>query len=447
MTEPKPTDTLPPTDPLTPETDAANMADLADGMAAGETSDKQNIPHPLTIPNYRYLLLNRTFATLGSAFDTVPFMWWAVEKNASGALAASIGMVAAIATFAVAPWAGVIADKARKKPIMQLTYLIDVLLMVTAAALLILDTLTIWQAFMFTILGNVVGNLRMPAKDALVPAVIPKRMYQKGTAFSELILTIASLAAFPLAGAAVGLLGLGNGMLVGAGILILASLMLIPLKEPDTARASATLPMLASIAEGMRYILRSPFLVSLITIIALMNLVLAPMIVLMSTHINAMGGGATQLGLVMTATMIGQFSGLLLSNVVSVQRPLPIIFFSTVLIGIGVGGMAYASNFLLLYLGLGIIGFAAALINVQVSVLAQCVIVEEMRGRTSSVFATLNAALQPAIFAVIGVLLARVTPTQIFLWMGIALISSSLMWLTGSVRKSIAEAKLSMATG
>ncbi|MGL4611795.1 MAG: MFS transporter [Trueperaceae bacterium] len=422
--------------------DSAVSGDTVRETQMGEAAKEAKVSHPLTIPNYRWLFFTQVLAALSSAFYTIPFMWWAVEENSSGSLSASLGMVGAISSLVVAPWAGVLADRSAKKRIIQTSYLLDIVLMAIGAVLMASHQLQIWQAFALTASLSAVGNLRSPSSMALQPKLVPRHMYQRATAFSQLALTICSLASFSLAGSASAFLGTAYGFGVGIALLLFASLTLLPLKEPKIVRTEKPKNLGSSFLEGLRYVFKIPFLVSVVVVSNTLNLVLAPLSALSAPYIKSMDGNAAQLGMLTTAILAGQLSGLALMNIVKFRKPVSTLFIGTLFVALGIGGLAVAPNFYVALACLAVAGFSATLMNVQIQTLIQLIISQEVLGRVGGTMQALNAGVQPLGYALAGVLLSTMTPREIFAGMGILLAILSFLWVVRSVRQSILDARV-----
>ncbi len=206
-------------------------------------------PHPLRSPVFRAVLLTRLFSALTGGFYNVPIMWWVLEKTGSGTLIASVGLASAVAGLIAAPIGGMIADRGRKRLLIQATYVLDALLLVTMAALVFTGHMRV--AFVFPLLAvtSFAAALRGPASAVLVPLILPRAVYQQGNALMSLTGNLASLGGYAVAGTATGLVGVHGAMLIGAGLLLLAILTLtlvpepaIPARSPDGTTDAAESP-------------------------------------------------------------------------------------------------------------------------------------------------------------------------------------------------------------
>jgi DHA3 family macrolide efflux protein-like MFS transporter len=404
--------------------------------------------HPIKNPQFRLLLATRLSANLSAGFFEVAVIWWVFETTGSGALIAAIALVGSLSYILVAPWGGVLADRYNKKSLITLMYGIDGALTAAAGVLLMLGQLHLALIFLLLAITNTATALRAPALAALLPLILPKESYQQGNATMGLAVSLAGMSSFPLAGVATAALGAGGALLVGAGLILVAGLFMAFLQEPKISPASdqaaseqATGPVktapVASFREGVRAVLQNSLLLSVVVTVAVLNLIVAPLTVLLAPYAALLTAGAAGFGLLAGAPVLGQLLGLLLANFWKVSRPLAVIVPGTVGVALSLAGLYLAPSLPVAIAALAFGGLCAALMNVQLEVILQTNVKPELLGRAYGLLGSLSMAAQPAGYAAAGGLMAIWPIRAIFAGMAVLVFLMTAAWLRPAVRRQL----------
>lgn len=404
--------------------------------------------HPIKNPQFRLLLATRLAANLSAGFFEVAVIWWVFETTGSGALIAAIALVGSLSYILVAPWGGVLADRYSKKSLITLMYWIDGALTAAAGVLLMLGQLHLALIFLLLAITNIATALRAPALGALLPLILPKESYQQGNATMGLAVSLAGMSSFPLAGVATAALGAGGALLVCAGLILVAGLFMAFLQEPKISPASdqaaseqATGPVkaapVASFIEGVQAVLQSNVLLSVVVTVAVLNLIAAPLTVLLAPYTKLLTAGAAGFGLLAGAVVLGQLLGLSLANFWKVSRPLAVIVPGTVGIALSFAGLYLAPTLPFAIAALAFGGLCAALMNVQLEIILQTNVKPELLGRAYGLLGSLGMAAQPAGYAAAGGLMAIWPIRPIFAGMAVMVFLMTAAWLRPVVRQQL----------
>lgn len=393
--------------------------------------------HPLKNIDFRWLLTSRVAGNLSLGFAEVPLMWWVLEKTGQASLVATVALIGAIGALIAAPLGGVWADQGHKKRLIQLTYAADALVQLAMIWGIASGNLNLWGVYVLVGLASLFGNLRSPALGALQPLLLEPNQYQQGNAVMSLATTLGMAASFALAGAATGFIGVAGALWVGLGLVVLAALLLIPIREPRVFSSIAHQQPVGAMREGVRFILGTPVVFWIVVIAMLINLILAPFGALAAPYAKELGGGATDYGLLTAALMVGQLVGLVVMNFIRVKNPFLTFLLGTWGLAAGVGLLAVAPHMVVALTLLAGFGVAASFMNVQAMTLAQQTIPKEMMGRVFGVLQGLNMGVQPLGLAATSGLLAVMDVRSIFGVMGALMLLASLAWLQRPVRSAL----------
>ncbi|MBZ9715002.1 MFS transporter [Deinococcus multiflagellatus] len=408
--------------------------------------------HPLRNAAFRAILLTRLFSALTGGFYNVPIMWWVLEQTGSGSMIASVGLVSALAGLIAAPIGGVLADRGHKRLLIQATYVIDALLLVLMATLVLGGHMRVGYVFPLLAVTSFVAALRGPASSVLVPMTIPRAVYQQGNAMMSLTGSLASLSGYALAGAATGFAGVHGAMLIGAGLLAAAILTLATVPEPTLPAASAGTdpeqadPPSEGLLAGLGVIWSNPLLFWTFAVSLLLNFVLIPLEVTLAPFARELGAGAREFGFLSASISVGQLLGMLALSTYRVPRPWLALVGGTFGIAAAIAGLSVAATLpqALTLLALG--GLSAAVMNVQLSVVAQLHIPHAVMGRAYGVMNSVSSAVQPLGYAGAAALLAWLPLHSIFLLIGTLLALAAAAWLHPTLRVGFEKPMVSPAT-
>ncbi|PZA06709.1 MULTISPECIES: MFS transporter [unclassified Meiothermus] len=393
--------------------------------------------HPLKNIDFRWLLASRVAGNLSLGFAEVPLMWWVLETTGQASLVATVALIGAIGALIAAPLGGVWADRGHKRHLIQFTYAADALVQLAMIWGIASGHLELWGVYVLVGLASLFGNLRSPALGALQPLLLEPNQYQQGNAVMSLATTLGMAASFALAGTATGFLGVAGALWVGLGLVVLAALLLIPIREPQVLSHTAHQQPARAMLEGLRFIRRTPVVFWIVVIAMLINLILAPFGALAAPYAKGLGGGAADYGLLTAALMVGQLAGLVMMNFIRMRNPFLTFLLGTWGLAGGVGLLAVAPHLIVALALLALFGVAASFMNVQAMTLAQQAIPKEMMGRVFGVLQGLNMGVQPLGLATTSGLLAVMGVRSIFAAMGALMLLASLAWFQRPVRSAL----------
>lgn len=404
--------------------------------------------HPLRNPVFRAVMLTRLFSALTGGFYNVPIMWWVLEKTGSATLIASVGLVSALAGLVAAPIGGLVADRGRKRLLIQSTYVVDAALLLVMATLVFSGHMQIGYVFPLLAVTSFVAALRGPASSVLVPLIIPPAVYQQGNALMSLTGSLASLGGYALAGTATGFVGVHGAMLIGAGLLCGAILTLMFVPEPviPKARTQDAAPQALDLLAGLRVIWGTPLLFWTFAVSLLLNFVLIPLEVTLAPFARSLGAGAQEFGFLSASISVGQLFGMLMLSSYRISRPWLALVGGTFGIAAAIAGLSLAESLAQALVLLAAAGFSAALMNVQLSVVSQLHIPPSVLGRAYGVMASLSSTIQPLGYAGAAALLAWLPLHTIFLVIGGLLFLAAGAWLHPTLKSGFEKPMVAPAT-
>ncbi len=382
--------------------------------------------------NHNFILVwgGQSVSLFGSQLTYIALLWWVLEATGSAAALATVAIASALPNVIIGPIAGALIDRADRRKLMITMNLINGLIIGTAATLLLMGKLTLWEVYLFALLRATATIFHQPALQASIPNLVTAEQLTRANSLYQVSASSAGIAGPALGGVLVAFLGSGPAMWLDAITFFLAgaSLLFALFPSPRVEIPAGIRPVIADIIAGFKFIYRQHALLFIIFLFGVVNFFLAPMNVLLPIMAkDVLHAGAEGFGLLAMAISVGMLiGGLLTASIKRVKR-----YGSGIMWGIAALGGALLlfglSRHLILSMGaLVIVGAAAAIANVLSVVVFQTHAPNEMQGRVFAADQAVSSSLEPIALAVIGSLLVIIAAPLLIIAGGVAVAASGL---------------------
>ena len=338
---------------------------------------------PFRVPAYRAYMIGSIFALIGSRVQSVAIAWELYERTGSALSLGLVGAVQAAPMMALALPAGWLADRFSRK------WLIIACLCCTAMTSLLLAAQSAVAApvgWMYAVLFLDAAFLAItrPARQAILPALVPKEIFPGAVAWRSSLFQLASIFG-PGVGGFIIVWSLPAAYVVSACTeLLFAGLFLRLALTQSVTRAGR--PTLGAMLEGVRFMWRNR-IVLVVTSLDLFAVLLGGATYLLPIFAaDILDVGATGFGFLNAAPAAG---ALVMALILAFAPPMKRAGRNLLLAVAGFGGativFGLSENFLLSLAMLFITGLCD---NVSVVIrhsLVQLLTPDEMRGRVSAV--------------------------------------------------------------
>ncbi len=175
-----------------------------------------------------------------------------------------VGAGQAVALLLLSPLGGALADRYDRRRLLQVAQASALLVALTLAVLTLSGVVQAWQVVVSVLLTTAAATFDQPARQALIPALVPRKQIPEAIALLNPSREVAILAGPLIAGVLIAVGGPGAmyafDVLTYATLIVVLALVRIPRLTPTGAAAG---PVFASIAEGARYVVHRPLITSL----------------------------------------------------------------------------------------------------------------------------------------------------------------------------------------
>lgn len=336
--------------------------------------------------NFRLLYFGLLVSTLGSQITRAASAWVIYELTGSAAALGLAGLFAALPLIPMSLFGGALADAVERRRLLLVTQFMALL---TVAALAILSAsgqIAVWHLYAANVMITTVGVLDRPARQALIPSLVPPEQLFNAYTLMTTLMQVSSLVGPMIAGLALATGGAGLAFGIDALTFVAVVVALLMMKNlPPVVSGGRTLG-LGSVGEGLRFVWSQPI------IVGLLGLDVAAMFfgyyqTLLPIFANLYGVGELGFGLLTSAPAAGSLAGGALMLVLGrLRRPGWVMLgavagYALALIGLGL------SPWFLGALACGaLLGFTDAISVTIRHTATQLNTPDELRGRVSSVF-------------------------------------------------------------
>lgn len=344
---------------------------------------------PLKIPFFRMLWIASFVSNIGTWMQNVGAVGLMTELTPSPVLVALLQTASALPVFLLSLPAGALADLVDRRRMLMLTQTWMAAVALLLATLTLLDFTTPWLLLLLTFLLGLGGALNNPVWQTVTPELVPRAQLPQALALNSVSFNLARSFGPALGGLLIGSFSAGAAFLLN-GLSFLATIYMVWRwkREPQVTSTLAGERVFAAIRGGIRYARFAPpvqrilvrgvcFTFGASALFALMPAVVARRLTLptsfYSVLLSCMGAGA-----VLGAVLLPYLNRRLTIN----WR----VTVATLSFAVGLLGLAFADNKVLLSALLVLVGMAWMLVLNSFSVGVQTVVPRWVQARTISLY-------------------------------------------------------------
>ena len=339
--------------------------------------------------NYRLLFAGQSLAVLGNWVQHLAMSWLVYRLTGSAWLLGVTGFSSQIAILALAPFAGLWADRFDRRKLLLATQFAAMVPAFALAALAWADAIEIWHVVVLAAIFGVVMAIEVPVRQSFTPEMVPAREdLASAIAFNALMQNGGRMLGPTIAGVLIATSGEAICFFLNGASKIAAVTTLMMIVVAPSARAHAPSSAWSSLKEGVAYTWNSVPLRWLLPVVALVTFMVSPYQTLMPIFAaEVFAGGADTLGVLIGAAGLGGIIGMLvLASRRDVRGLMGWIAASAVAAGTTLIAFSYSKSFVLSLAMIAVVGLAALTVAMGVSTIIQTIVEDRMRGRVMGLF-------------------------------------------------------------
>jgi len=207
--------------------------------------------------DFRTLWFGMFFASATMMFQFYAQGWFISGLTGSVALLGVLGVARGTGMLLFSMWGGALADRVERRTLLIITQSAALVLFGLLSVLIIFDLIALWQAFVLIFIVAAVESIDAPARQALIPELLPREHIPNGVA----LFMAAQISAFaylpPLAGVAIAAIGPGGAFAISliGHVVVIAALLRMKIRSKPAAGGTN---IMRSVGEGISYAARRP---------------------------------------------------------------------------------------------------------------------------------------------------------------------------------------------
>jgi MFS family permease len=366
---------------------------------------------------YRWFLLGIFLSNLGSWMASTSQGWLVLDLTNSETLLGLVSAASAAPILLLSLWAGVLADRVDRRHLLVATQLAGAVLMTALAILVTTGAVEYWQILLIALgIGSCMA-IGTPALQAIVPALVDRPAIGNAVALNSAQFNLARIVGPVVAGLVIALGGMAFGFWANAAaILLLAAIVWRLPVGRSGAELAAQASLWSNLMDGVRYVLGTRPLSTLVLLAAAPALLVLPYIALLPVYArDILGIGAPGLGLLSGAVGVGALAGALGVAVTRPHRSGRLLVAGLAACGVAVVVFGISTSLPVSLVALAILGAAQVAYFATTMTLVQALAPGRLRGRVMSLYILTSWGLIP-----IGNVVAGVVAEQVAAWIALA---------------------------
>ncbi len=335
--------------------------------------------------DFRYLLVGQFLSLTGTQMQHVAVVWQLYLFTHSPWSLGLLGFfrIAPVLMFALG--GGVIADAFDRRRLMLVSQTLLALVSLAFAVTTYAGWASTYSTYALAFLAGAATAIDSPARQALVPRLVPREHLAKALSLHTLAWQIASIVGPPLAGWLLASTGMVPIYLIDAASFLAVIGALLAMRHRAPMRSRTGMNLKAAL-EGMRFIRRTPLIHSTMLLDFVATFFGGSMLLMPIFADQVLGVGTRGLGLLYAAQPIGAaIAAAALSLLPTPRRQGLTVLWAVAAYGASIALFGVSPFFVLSFLSLGAAGAADSVSTVVRVTLRQSLTPDELRGRMTSI--------------------------------------------------------------
>jgi MFS family permease len=328
------------------------------------------------------------FSQIGSRGTIAANLFQVYELTRSTTMTGLVGMAQAIALVALSPIGGAYADRVDRRRLLQVAQFGALVVSAALAAVTLTGVVQAWQVIVSVLLTTAAASFDQPARQALIPAMVPRTELAPAIALLNPSRELAVLTGPALAGVFIAAGGAGIVYAFDAVTYAVLIVVLAVLRIAHTPTAAKNTSVWRNIHEGASFLIRRPLIWHFILLDLAATVFGAYRVVLPALTLDVLHAGPSAYGLLASAPSAG---ALLATYVVfrvagRSSRLGRVALWSTIGYGLAVIGLGHSPSVALALLAGAFIGGFDAMATTIRQAVVQLETPDELRGRVTSLY-------------------------------------------------------------
>jgi len=217
--------------------------------------------------NFRLIWIGLFVSFTGSMMQNAALLWHVsllVPPDRKGLALGFVGLARVVPIIVFSMLSGVVADAWNRRRLMLFTQVAATLVATALGILAFRGATAVWPIYLLAALGSAVGAFDLPARNSLVPTLVPREHLPNAISLNTIMFQTASvvgpsLGGIVIAASNVGWVYIANAVSFSFVIVALLLMRDVPARAPSEAGSRDDVSFHAAL-EGLRFVFRSPLI-------------------------------------------------------------------------------------------------------------------------------------------------------------------------------------------
>jgi MFS family permease len=339
--------------------------------------------------DFRLLWMGQIVSVTGSQMQLAAINWHIYLLTHSALSLGLVGACRALPIFLCSLIGGVVADVIDRRRMMMVTQTVMLACSATLAMVTFAGLAHVWPIFLLTAIASAAWAFDTPARQALMPALVPLKDFPNAVSLSMLMFQIGLIAGPPLAGFLLASHGPGLVYAINAAsfVAVIVGLALMRTSgRPERTESEAPRISLEALVEGLRFVWRTPIIVQTMTLDFVATFFASANQLLPIFATDILQVGARGYGFLAAAPAGGAVvSGLVMARLGTLKKQGVIVILSVAVFGATTIAFGLSRAFWFSLLMLAVMGAADTVSTILRQTIRQLTTPNNLRGRMTSI--------------------------------------------------------------
>ena len=346
-----------------------------------------HIPPALKHKRFRYLWLGLLISVAGTQMQLWALFWHIRTLTDQPIALGGIGLARILPVIIFSLIGGTIADTLNRRRIMLITQTSLALLALALGWLTLQGQINLGLIYAITALQAVAAAFDLPARQALVPNLVPARDLPNAFSLNSIAAQTGAIIGPALSGLVIAGLGQSYVYLINAVsflAVILALILMGPVEQQSRVDKTGARPLvsLEAMREGVAFIVTHPIILSTMLLDFFATFFSSANTLMPIIAVDILKVGAVEYGWLSAAQALGALTaGLVISQMSQIRRQGPLFLTSVVAFGLATIFFGFVRSFWLAMLALVLIGAADSVSTIIRNTIRQLQTPDYIRGR------------------------------------------------------------------
>ena len=222
---------------------------------------------PLRVSREFRLLIAGQFVSLtGSALRTVAIAYQVYVLTQSSFAVGLLGLFSAVPLMALSVWGGVIADRVDRRRMLLVTNACLAAVSLTLASTTQTGVASVPLLYALTAIGSSFSALDQPARAALTPTLVERRLIPAAIALRQTQIQVASVVGPAIAGVLIARLGIAAGYWIDALTFAVSFVTIFAMRVPPRDKTVVHAAPLRALADGLAFLRSRPLILATMSV-------------------------------------------------------------------------------------------------------------------------------------------------------------------------------------